>query len=294
MAFSLDEHRSFTVRRRGSVVFIKSRATHVLSSIAFILAAVCCSALAARAAGPSFVALPSMNHPLTFGTATTLTNGQVLITGGIDSSYNYLATAQLYIPASQTFMPLGNMTTARASHTATLLPNGQVLLTGGTICSQGNCTYLSSAEIYDPGTQRFLPTGSMTTPRTVHTATLLANGTVLIAGGSNSDVLSSAEIYDPANGSFTPTGSMAAQRVLHTATLLNSGQVLITGGRGCSGECDENPGANTAELYDPGTGKFIAAGTMVEGRILHRATLLKRRSRSDYRRTLMHRRLRGR
>src|SRR5208337_3804250 len=89
------EHGSFTVRWRGSVVFIKSRATNVLSSIAFILAAVCCSALAARAAGPSFVALPSMNHPLTFGTATTLTNGQVLITGGIDSSYNYLATAQL-------------------------------------------------------------------------------------------------------------------------------------------------------------------------------------------------------
>lgn len=254
-------------------MFIKTRATHVFFTIAFILLAVCCSP-AAQAAGPSMVALPSMNDSLTFGTATTLTNGQVLITGGIDSSYKYLATAQLYIPASQTFAPLGNMTTARASHTATLLSNGQVLIVGGTICNQGKCTVLSSAEIYDPGTRRFLPTGSMSAPRTAHTATLLADGTVLVAGGVNSDALSSAEIYNPATGAFTPTGSMAAERFVHTATLLNSGQVLITGGRGCSGDCDDNPGANTAELYVPSTGKFMAGGTMVQARILHRAVLL--------------------
>ncbi len=77
----------------------------------------------------------------------------------------------------------------------------------------------------------FVSTGSMTTPRTTHTATLLPGGKVLVAGGGNSAYsLSSAELYDPATGTWTPTGSMTVARVAHRATLLPNGKVLVAGG----------------------------------------------------------------
>src|SRR4030042_4613094 len=102
-----------------------------------------------------------------------------------------------------------------------LLPNGKVLIAGG---YNDDSLDLSSAEVYDPSTGTFSPTGSMQTAREGHTATLLPDGKVLVAGGYN---VSSAELYDPSNGTFSPTGSMKADRYDHTATLLPDGKVLI-------------------------------------------------------------------
>ena len=82
----------------------------------------------------------------------------------------------------------------------------------------------------DLATGTFTPTGSLNTARVVHTATLLNNGMVLIAGGYSGDFLTSAELYDPVAGTFTPTGSLNTARYYHTATLLNNGMVLIAGG----------------------------------------------------------------
>lgn len=103
----------------------------------------------------------------------------------------------------------------------------------------------------------FRTTGSMITPRWGHTATLLPNGKVLIAGGATpgdpSLTLSSAELYDPATGVFTAAGDMITPRAFHMATLLPNGKVLIAGGR-----------TGAAELYDPSTGIFSATGNMVQ------------------------------
>ena len=144
----------------------------------------------------------------------------------------------------------------RILQTDTLLGNGLVLVAGGTT-SNGTET---STEIYNPGGLQFTVGPSMNTPRAGHTATLLLDGRVLMAGGQG---LSSAELYDPAAGAFTVTGQMTSPRVGHTATLLNNGQVLIAGG-----------GSATAELYDPASGTFSPTSSMAVLRSGHTATLL--------------------
>ena len=122
----------------------------------------------------------------------------------------------------------------RAGKTATLLRDGRVLVTGGYNCAKAGADGIwASAELYDPVTGTFSPTGSMGTPRENHTATLLADGRVLIAGGlsgpspaassavtlasyrtveTSASVLATAEVYDPATGAFGKTGSMSTFR----------------------------------------------------------------------------------
>jgi hypothetical protein len=119
----------------------------------------------------------------------------------------------------------------------------------------------------------FTETGSMSEARSGHTATLLADGRVLIVGGGvGGSGDASAELFDPSKDTFAPTGSMTTPRYGATATLLSSGKVLITGGFGPG--TSELPRLNTAELYNPSTGTFTATGSMAVPRVLHTATLL--------------------
>ena len=125
----------------------------------------------------------------------------------------------------------------------------------------------------------FSETGSMSKPRSGHTATLLANGKVLIAGGGVSGIDdTSTELFDSATASFLVTGSMKAARFGATATLLADGRVLFTGGLGqAGGGLDQGgflPILNTVEIYDPATGTFATTGNMVVPRMSHTATLL--------------------
>jgi hypothetical protein len=121
-----------------------------------------------------------------------------------------------------------------------------------------------------PGT--WTTTGSMNTARTRHTATLLPNGKVLVAGGFNqTSLLASAELYDPATGKWTATGSMTTARWGHSATLLPNGEVLVAGGS--TSDKGSAPTAE-AELYNPVTGKWTTTGSMTYNRERHGAALL--------------------
>jgi hypothetical protein len=211
--------------------------------------------------------------------ATLLNNGAVLVAGGItcpsSGSCTYLNSAELYTPNTGTFAITGGMATARSAP-AVLLGSGKVLIAGGFSCdSNGNCTSLRSAEIYDPASGTFSGAGNMTINRDSHTMTLLNSGRVLIAGGQNCtsatscSALNSAEIYDPVAGTFTATGSLNAARFNASVIALNSGQVLIAGGfNGMS-----YPAA--AEIYDPVGGAFTIVGNLNTPRALATATMLE-------------------
>jgi hypothetical protein len=169
-----------------------------------------------------------------------------------------MATAQ----SSGTFAPASAMTIARSGHSATLLPNGRVLIAGGaSAASFSSSRVLDSAEVYDPEANTFRSIGTMTTARRMHTATLLPDDTVLIAGGydEGGGALASAELYDPVGGTFRATGSLSVARGGHTAILLPTGKVLVIGGYGTRAYPDVAP----AELYDPASHTFSAAGAYV-------------------------------
>jgi Galactose oxidase, central domain len=116
----------------------------------------------------------------------------------------------------------------------------------------------------------FTATGNMATARYAHTATLLGNGTVLIAGGDSGVPTATAELFDESSGSFAPTGDMGSARKMHTATLLDDGSVLVVGGIDGSGSLTAS-----AELFDPASNSFTSTGVMGSGRWGHTATRLK-------------------
>jgi hypothetical protein len=221
----------------------------------------------------TWTATGTMATSRNYHTATLLPDGRVLVAAGFQDVPVHEPTAELYDPISGTWTATGAMVTDRSSHTATLLPNGKVLVAGGHIhgtrelCSgesgsSFDCVNpLAAAELYDPRSGAWSATQAMVAPRGGHTATLLPDGTVLVAGGMGSadtsasgmhEPLASAELYDPASGTWSATASMVAVRQEHTATLLPDGRVLVASGTGRG--IEGSVALASAELYDPGTG----------------------------------------
>jgi N-acetylneuraminic acid mutarotase len=240
---------------------VKNRRTHALFVGLFCLLA-CLSARADLWATNGSLITARFNH-----TATLLPNGKVLIAGGNTNNTSYLASAELYDPATGTCTNTGSMLVARARHTATLLNNGKVLVAGGL-----NSAVLSDAELYDPSTGTWSSTGPLEVPRLQHTATLLPDGTVLVAGGSIAPgefPTNSAELYNPATGTWSQVGPMNTARMLHTATLMPNGQVMVAAGEGTNGTW-----LSSTEIYDPATATWTTTNSLNTARVAHTATLL--------------------
>lgn len=206
-------------------------------------------------------------------TATRLSDGRVLIAGGLEETYGPLESTEIYDPAAGNFTLTGSLSTKRVGHTATLLNDGRVLIAGGSDSTFFSGA-LATAELYDPRTNSFRTVGKMSSARLAHRATLLPDGNVLITGGQDEreNKLASAELYDPTTDTFRPINAMNARRADHTATRLKNGLVLLVGGSTRT-RPDEGPQAS-AELYDPAKKSFVLTGAMTTARYKHSAALL--------------------
>ncbi len=217
----------------------------------------------------------------------TLSNGKIVVTGGWDPNTTgtifdpvYKST-EIYDPATKTFTAGPDMNFPRRHHVVTQLKDGRFLVTGGIQLRGSGFGASTNAEIYDSNTNTFTPTGRMNVGRWLHTATLLPDGRVLVAGGRDNNCtgtcpvysLASAEIYDPATGVFTLlTGSLNVSRWGHAATVLQDGQVLLVGGENTD---TQDPGMLfVTERFDPQSGAFTKGTSLGEARSFHTVTLL--------------------
>ena len=167
-------------------------------------------------------------------------------------------------PAADPLVAVEDLHSQRTDHTATLLPDGRVVIAGGVTYADATLSALSddlAVEVYDPATKTFSLDGTLLTGRSLHTATLLKDGTILIAGGGdiNGQALDSAETFDPKTGISTPTGPMGTARISAAAVALDDGRVLIVGGSG------GGLMLTSAEIYDPQTRAFIPAPWLLDG-----------------------------
>ena len=200
-------------------------------------------------------------------TATLLSDGQVLVTGGQSvtrmpngAHFNEGASTEVFNPAAGKWRLTGAMNQGRSSHTATLLPDGKVLVAGG---ATNSVIRLSSAELYDPKTEQWTNTASMKFVRGNHTATLLTNGLVLVAGGWNEDhnFRFDSELYDPTSGKWSMTGVMPHEaRFFYSESLLTNGTVLLTARSGNYDWEVTNAWEVSKLLFDPANGQWTALG----------------------------------
>ena len=198
--------------------------------------------------------------------ATLLPNGRVLVSGGVDGS-GALGDGGGVRPC------LGHLERYRLPGRSSRSAHGDGFARrqGAGRGGKQSGLSLSSAEVYDPASGTWSTTGSMALGRGEHTATLLPNGNVLVAGGFNFGSLSylaTAEVYTPATRTWSTTGSMSSARGQHVASLLPDGRVLVAGGVSGARVLAES------EVYEPASGLWNATGSMPAPRVLHEATAL--------------------
>lgn len=164
-------------------------------------------------------------------TATTLSNGKVLIVGGKRCFYtgSALSVVEFYDPVTDSFSITDRLTYPRMSHTAIRLNNGKVLVFGGH--TDGDSTIMNTCELFNPVTELWETTGSLNVGRYGSSVNILQNGTLLIIGGqTRSGCTATVELYDPATGNWTQASSLPEPRCAHSVVTLRDGNLLIIGG----------------------------------------------------------------
>jgi len=212
-------------------------------------------------------------------TATLLSNGKVLVVGGQVGPipFSSLASAELYDPTTNSWSAAASMIVSRTSQSAILLRDGRVLVVGGislAVRDGGLFPSLATdAEIYDAKANSWSATAPMGFDRLGQTATLLADGRVLVAGGQDgATTFRSTEIYNPTEDRWISAAPMGVGRWGHAAALLPNGDVFVVGG---TGEEPNPPSiALSAEIYDPGTNLWVAVANMAETHFEPTATVL--------------------
>ena len=193
------------------------------------------------------VAAPDLSMPMAHPALVPLLDGRVLVIGDDGDGGGIGTRALVYDPATGTSEPTGPLVSGDSLwvESAVRLKDGRVLVVGNAL-----------AQLFDPDTLRFTPVGPMITPRGGAAVALLPDGHVLFAGGTPSGqdaATTSAELFDPDTLTFSPTGSfVGTSRASAGTAILPDGRVFVTPG----------PSLRTAEVYDPRTGTFGAAGTM--------------------------------
>ena len=204
--------------------------------------------------------------------ATALADGGVLLSGG--STPLAIPPVDRYDAVTRKWRLVGNMLLPRVEHSGTLLRDGRVLVAGGvTCCNQAGEFFTEAAEIYDPATDGFVPTGSLRIARGLHAAALLPDGRVLVAGGFGNRAappVLSTEIFDPATGRFTDAGDLLGPRFSFSAVPLTDGRILVVGGK------DPFTGLSISrtEIFDPAANRWSAGPVLPAATFAATFTLL--------------------
>jgi Kelch motif protein len=200
----------------------------------------------------------SMDTPRRGAAAAPLPDGRVLVAGGSydDGTEHFLASAEVFNPATGTFTAVNDMGVARVRAAAATLPGGRVLIAGG----NNGTIRLSSAEVFNPATGAFTPVSDMGAPRARAGAAPLPDGRVLLAGGTDAAPLQSAEVFNPATNSFSSAGigAMGIARRAPATAPLPGGRVLVAGGSNDEGGSEHY--LASAEVFDPGSNSFSSTG----------------------------------
>ncbi len=212
-----------------------------------------------------FTATGSLGQARIFASAHLLPDGRVLVAGGISSGTAHAST-EIWDPDTAAFSAGPPMSVARGGQRTVALGNGRTLAVGG---FDAFGAALAAAEIHDPTPGpdgSWSATGSLAHPRQSHAAVRLADGRVLVAGGSAGSeggyaTLAACEIYDPSAGTFSAAASLPAPRSGAAGALLPDGRVLLAGGAGAGGAAS----FHDALAYDPVADTWSPVGSTGSG-----------------------------
>jgi hypothetical protein len=253
---------------------------------ALVVLAAASSAHAESAAGKavSMMIRPRVDHAWTL-----LQDGRVAAIGGSveanspsesRKSWATPPTVDLYDPASGAWKRGKAMGRGRAGHTATVLADGRVLVTGGAELTEGKdgpIFVASSSELWDPRRDTWSASGALAAPRDQHTATLLTDGCVLVAGGQHQDLRSAvpdAELFEARTAKFGRAGALATPRILHAAVPLARGRAAVVGGTSIATKSAAAKKLASIEIWDPATKSWSPGPSLTRARASMTATAL--------------------